>query len=346
MMTHAAGNRRGQWGLSLLAVLGLAGCGGEAGRHDAAGNSAETSQGKPSGAATGSGPSTQPGVTQGSDTPTVGGSTATSVGDSGGSAGPGVTYLGGSGGEYVGGASGGYIGGGSGGGYVGGGSGGVGSATSGPACSDAKLFASAEVTDVAGEAREGTNGKVRVTVTKVEEAAAYPTAAPADLKTRNYVLRGPVQDWGVSATIPGLTSELIKLGDELDFQLQTSPGFVPLVGATNQAFALFTPAGDLLLFAAATYGYTPVPDLAFLGMQATDAGINCREGSYGFGCLYEVHDLHLSASGTELDLQRGHSGQLGKLLVGLQEYLNVTSNAGGCDGSGQSLIVGVKSVAK
>jgi len=213
-------------------------------------------------------------------------------------------------------------------------------------CPAGGLFASAEVSDLAGSAKEGTNGKVRVTVTKLDEERPYELQAPADLQTRHIVLHGAAQEWRLDATIPGLTSELIKVGDVLDFQMEISAGYIPLNKVLNQVFGLFTPERELLLFGAHTVGYTPTPDLSFLGLDVSDGGVACGRGSYGgFGCQYAVHNAHFSAPGMELDLRPGHAGQLGNLLVGVEAYQAVLSNSGTCDDSGRSLIVGVKTAA-
>jgi hypothetical protein len=201
--------------------------------------------------------------------------------------------------------------------------------------------------DLNGRATVGTNGKVRVTVTKITEVAPDEPQAPADLKTRDYVLRGATQDWKVGVSIPGLTSELIKVGDALDFQLEASPGFVPLVSITNQAFGLFAPEGELLVFGAATFGFTPMPNLTFLGLNVSDGGTVCGTGGgAGYGCSYAAMSTHFSAPGGELDLQPGQSGQIQGLLIGVQEFHHVVApvvaNAGGCEDTGRSLIVGVK----
>lgn len=201
--------------------------------------------------------------------------------------------------------------------------------------------ASIDVTDVSGRAEQGTNGKVRVTVTKVEEHAPSELGAPADLKARRYVLRGPTQDWGLDATIPGLASELIKEGDVLDFQLETSVGYIPFTRATNQVVGLFTVEGELLLFGADTVGQEPVPDLSFLGLEVSDGGTVCGLGQSV--CAYAVHSAHLRAPGMdlELDLQPGDSSAMGNLWVRVQTFHTVlpTSN---CDDSGHSVIVGAK----
>jgi hypothetical protein len=204
-------------------------------------------------------------------------------------------------------------------------------------------FASAQVSDASGISEEATQGKVRVTVTKLELLRPAETEAPAELTARHLVLHGAAQDWTLEATIPGLSSELIKEGDELDFQLETSLGYIPLSRAINQAFGLFSPDGELLMFAAQTVGRAPTPDLSFVGLDVSDAGVWC---GLGFGCEYEAHTARFSAAGVELDVRPGHTGPLGDLLIGVQDYQTVISNSGNCDDSGRSFMFGVREPAR
>jgi hypothetical protein len=295
---------RGRWGAALLAVT-LAGCGGKAGGD----RTAAMDSTAPGGA----------GGTTATPDDVAGSSEIAGVGAAAGSIGIGgsITEIGGSG--------------------TGGSNNGLPNGLTQCPVHDPQP-ASIDVTDASGRAEEGTNGKVRVTVTKLEEHDPSEVGVPAGLKARHYVLRGPTQDWGLSATIPGLTSELIKEGDVLDFQLETSDGYIPLSRVTNQVFGLFAPEGELLLFGADTTG-DPVPDLSFLGLDVSDGGTVCGLG--GDICRYAVHSAHLSAPGMELDLQPGDSGAFGNLWVRVQTFQSVL-RSGNCDGSGRSVIVGAK----
>jgi hypothetical protein len=312
MLTLDASPRWNRWGAALLAVA-VAGCGGKAG-----GNHAEA-QGNEAGTA-----GTTIGGTGGGDD--VGGSSASSgVGAAAGSIG-----VGGSSAEVGGSAT--------------GGSGG-GLAEGLTQCPARGWSASVDVTDASGRTEQGTNGKVRVTVTKLEEQAPSELGAPPELKVRSYVLRGPTKDWGLRATIPGLTGDLIKEGDVLDFQLETSPGYIPFTRWTNQVFGLFAPEGELLLFGADTRGHDPVPDLSFLGLEVSDGGAACRTGADSVqACRYAAHTAHFSAPATELDLQPGESGTIGNLSVLVQTFSTILPS-GGCDDSGRSIIVGAKAAA-
>jgi hypothetical protein len=297
----------GRWGAALLAVA-VAGCSGKAGGNapGAMDNAAPGGSG---------GTTATPGPTDSHD---IAGSNATAgVGAAAGSIG-----VGGSSAET-------------------GGSGG-GLAAGLTQCPARGWSASVDVTDVSGRTDQGTNGKVRVTVTKVEEQAPSELGAPPELKVRHYVLRGPTKDWGLRATIPGLTSELFKEGDVLDFQLETSVGYIPFSRAINQVFGLFAPEGELLLFGADTTGIAPVPDLSFLGFDVSDAGAACKTGDPSIQpCRYAEHAAHFSAPTTELDLQPGESGTIGNLSVLVQTFHTVLPS-GGCDDSGRSVFVGVR----
>lgn len=206
------------------------------------------------------------------------------------------------------------------------------------------LSASAKISDADGPAKAGTDGKQRVTVAKLEEAPLYENA-PAARTTLHYTLHGATQDWSLDATVPGLTSQLIKVGDVLDFQLETSPGYIPLTQAYNQVLGLFSTDGELLLFGADMIGYTLSPDLSFLDLEVSDSGEACGSGSTdGGGCQYKVSTAHFSGAGTGLDLQPGQTGQLGNLLIGLQTYRAVVGSGGACDDSGRSTMAGVRNV--
>ena len=303
MMTHHREAKQGGFAAVLVTALALVGCGGRANAGEGAGMAGEHSLANQGGLG-GSPTRSTPG---GSATADVPASNPTG----------GTTNLGGSNGGVGGGLPNGLM-----------------------ACpaDNSFAFASAQVSDASGISEEATQGKVRVTVTTVDVLRPAETEAPAELTALHLVLHGAALDWTLEATIPGLTSELIKEGDELDFQLETSLGYIPLSRAINQAFGLFSPGGELLMFAAHTVGYTPTPDLSFLGLEVSDGGKWC---GLGFGCQYEAHTARFSAAGVELDVRPGHTGQLENLLIGVQDYQTVISNSGNCDDSGRSFMFGV-----
>ena len=306
MLTLDVSPRWSRWGAVLLAVV-VAGCGGKAGRDHA------ESQGNEAGKA-----GTMIGGTGSGDD--VGGSSASS----------GVVAA--AGGNVIGGSSAATGGSGSGGGLPEG-------LTECPARESLGIYV--QVNDLHGRAEQGTNGKVRVEVTKVEELASSEMGAPEDLAARRYVLRGPTQDWELVAAIPGLTSELISEGSVLDFQLETSPGYIPLGHTTNQVFGLFTvQGGDLLVFGADITNKDPLPDLSFLGLDVKSGGSACGYG--GSHCRYAVHTAHFSASGAKLDLQPGKVGKLGDFLVSVETFQSLLP-LNNCDASGRSVIVGAES---
>jgi len=226
------------------------------------------------------------------------------------------------------------------------GGGGSGSVEGLPACKQPELLsASASISDADGAAKAGTGGKLRVTVTKVEQEPASNDAQAAPT-TLHYTLQGAAQSWRLDATLPGLASDLIKEGDVLDFQLETSPGYIPLTQIYNQGFGLFTTDGELLLFGSHMFGHDVLPDLAFLGLEVSDSGQACGSGSVeGGGCQYRVSTAHFSSAGHVLDLQPGHAGQLGNLFVEVEAYQVVVGSGGACDDSGRSTMVGVKMAA-
>jgi hypothetical protein len=142
----------------------------------------------------------------------------------------------------------------------------------------------------------------------------------------------------VSAAPPGLTTELVKEGDVLDLQLETSFSYIPFSRAINQVFGLFTPEGELLLFGADITGDAPLPDLSFLGLEVSDGGMACGSGDT---CRYAEHTAHFSASSTELDLQPGETGAIGDLSVSVATFQTVLPS-GNCDASAHSVFVGVR----
>lgn len=216
-------------------------------------------------------------------------------------------------------------------------------------CAAANLFASADVSDDLGVTEQGTNGKVRVTVTKLEEGRPSALEAPANLSARHYVLKGDSKEWQLDVTIPSLESELIQVGDELDFQLETSLGFIPFTHAVNQVFGLFAPDGGLLVFGAKMTGFAPLPELSFLGLEVSDGGVACgRTPNAGVGCHYQVHSAHFISPQAQLDLAPGETGQLGQLVIGVQDYAAIRSgsNSGACEDTGRSLMVGAKTPPK
>jgi hypothetical protein len=309
MLKIDAGMGRSRWGAALLAVA-IAGCGGKAGGNHP-GTMDNAAPGGSGGTTATAGPTDSDDLAGSNATAGVG-AAAGSIGVGGSSAEIGGSASGGSGGNLPNGLT---------------------------ECPMREpLATSVAVSDVSGRTEQGTNGKVRVTVTKLEEQAPSELGVPADLKARHYILRGPTQDWGLSATISGLTRELIKEGDVLDFQLETSIGYIPFSRAINQVFGLFTPEGELLLFGADTTGNAPVPDLSFLGLEVSDGGIACGSGDT---CRYAAHAAHFSASGTELDLQPGEAGAIGNLWVRAHTF-HTPLPLGNCDDSGHSIIVGVK----
>lgn len=306
MQANWAGTRWGQGWLGFVALLGVAGCGGQASGNGATDEDKTTNHGAPSGAAN-----------LGDETTTTTGGTTSS--DGGVDDGPPPSGTGGShaiGGSYA-----------------------IGGAPSGPVCPADQLFAGLGLDSKLAD----TKGKIRVTVAGIDEYdPGYE--APPELRARLYLLRDSSREWRVNVVIPGLPSDLIKVGDELDFQLRVTEGerLAPVSTVANPAFGIFKPEGDLLLFGANTHGTTPIPDLAFLGLQMTNRGTSCVNPSeYAGGCTYAAHGAHLSAMGAELDLEPGHSGKLGELLVGLQDFRTVLSGEA-CDDTGHSLVVGFK----
>jgi hypothetical protein len=192
-------------------------------------------------------------------------------------------------------------------------------------------------------ATHATNGRVRVTVTSAGTQHSVTAETRASPLWRTYELRGLTQAWMLDVMIPGLTDDLIETGDELDFELHPSTGYVPLTQSYDQLFGLFTLEGKLLLFGAHQAGQVPVPDLSFVGLAVSDTGASCASGQGPSGCNFDVHRARFTASGAELELEPGTMGQLGNLLISLAGFQAL--NAGpsvACDASGRSDMFGVK----
>jgi hypothetical protein len=214
------------------------------------------------------------------------------------------------------------------------------------ACGENKGFAvSATLSDLNGRAKVITNGKQSVTVKSVEELETGLDGPPG-LKTRTYVLHGETGEWRLDATIPGLTENVIKVGDVLDLRLDTYAGYVPLVGFTNQVFGLFVANGKLLLFGADIADNELKPDLAFLGLDLADGGQICGRIA---GCSTIDHRANINGGALSVQLSPGGIGMLGSLQIALPFFDTLGphngAGSGACDGSGMLRIVGVDASA-